>query len=253
MTTTAIARGVVSGVSFRPAASDTLVFAVARSESYRASVNLYTAAPDGSAMRALTTDGHSLNPQWGAKGIAFDRERFVNLGTGQAPIADVWLRTNSGRLRRLTHLTIQQHGEGLIFGLVPIEFDAAGTRLLTALTGQDTDFAWTIDLTNGRLHRITPNGTPGVVEPSAISGDGRSLLVTEGDYSDPITSSPRFRSTAGMGRALPLGERPAGISSRTLTVRRARMLRRGADGLCDRCEATPMDRIAVVGSDGPAR
>jgi hypothetical protein len=185
MTTTAIARGVVSGASFRPATSDTLVFALARSESYRASVNLYTAAPDGTAKRALTTDGRSLNPQWGAEGIAFDRERFVNLGTGRAPIADIWLRTNSGRLRRLTDLTIQQHGEGLIFGLVPIEFDVAGTRLLTALEGQDTDSAWTIDLTNRRLHKITPNRTPGVVEPSAISGDGRSLLVTEGDYIGP--------------------------------------------------------------------
>ncbi len=92
-TLTRIARGEIYGASFAPNGSDELVYARARSQLLTAPVNLYMSKPNGSDQRAFTHDGRSLNPVWGQRGIAYDRER---LRSGYAPEYQIWLRSPSG-------------------------------------------------------------------------------------------------------------------------------------------------------------
>ena len=73
---TTLAHGIVQGASFAPEGSDRLAYALASSELLTAPVNIYITTPDGSGASLLTHDGRSLNPVWGAEGIAYDRERL---------------------------------------------------------------------------------------------------------------------------------------------------------------------------------
>ena len=71
---TTIAHGAISGASFAPDGSDRIAYG--RSPSLAgAPSDIYIANPDGSGAHAFTHDGHSLNPVWGSRYLAFDRER----------------------------------------------------------------------------------------------------------------------------------------------------------------------------------
>lgn len=172
---TTVAHGVAEGASFAPEASDRLAYGLASSEQLTASVNIYLSAPDGSGASLFTHDGRSLNPVWGAEGIAYDRER---LRPGAAPVYQIWLASpGAGPARQLTHLKINP----LVSGLVPLAFSASGTRLLAQFAGQDTSAAWTVDLASGRVRQLT---TPGVhyLVGAGISQDGSTLLVDEDSF-----------------------------------------------------------------------
>ncbi len=185
-----IAKGVIYGASFAVNGTDAIVYASANSQLYSAPVNLHTIAPDGAGATQITSDGHSLAPVWGAKGIVFDHEQFVK-SSGQEDY-QLWLR-NGTTVTQLTHMKIPP----LLDGLVPIGFSADGNRLIAAYTGTDTDTAWTVQISPLRVRQVSVNGQ--TVQAGAISRNGDTLLVDGGafeDYADagtietvPFTSS----------------------------------------------------------------
>jgi len=172
-----IAAGVIYGASFAPDGSDRVVFGRALGQSLTSKVNLYTAAATGAGLRRITGDGRSLNPVWGPRFIAYDRER---LRRNDAPVYQIWLRGSSpGAARRLTSIRVRS----LVSGLTPIGFSSDGTRLLTEFVGQDTSEAWTVQIPSGRARPVRVKRRP--VVGGAISRDGSRLLVYEGGLEGP--------------------------------------------------------------------
>ncbi len=176
-TVTTIAHGQIYGASFAPGTSDRLVFARAPSLLLSAPTNLYTSMPDGSGLKQLTHDGRSLYPIWGARYIAYDRERPRR---NDASVFQIWLTpADGGRSRRLTDLPARP----LVSGLVPLAFSEDGSRLLAQYEGQDTSEAWTVRVPSGRARRITVHGQP--VQAAGLSRDGSTVLVNEKGFEGP--------------------------------------------------------------------
>jgi hypothetical protein len=194
-----LAEGQIFGVSFAPDGSDRLAFGFAPSAAPSAPVNVYIANPTGkpnvhvgtpppdeefvplpgggSAVR-FTPDGRSLNPVWGSRYIAYDRER---LRPGFAPRYDIWLGLpdDPAFARQLTNVPAGK----LVTGLVPLAFSAVGDRLLAQFEGQDTSEAWTVRVPSGRAHRLTVRGQ--AVQGAGISRDGRTVLIEQGAFENP--------------------------------------------------------------------
>ena len=172
-----IASGIVYGASFAPDGSDRVVFARALGQNLTAKVNLYTAAASGAGLQRITSDGRSLNPVWGPRFIAYDRER---LRRGDAPVYEIWLRgAYVGTARKLTSIRVRS----LVSGLTPIGFSSDGSRLLAEFVGQDTSEAWTVQVRSGRARPVRVKRRP--VVGGAISRDGSRLLVAEGGLEGP--------------------------------------------------------------------
>jgi hypothetical protein len=173
-----IAHGSIPAASFSPDARDELVFSKSRSE-LGAPSDLYLVQATGTGLRRLTTDRRSLNPVWGRKGIAYDRERLRH---EDAPVFQIWLRPEpggTGAVRRLTNLRIHK----LVSGLVPLAFSADGAHLLAEFEGQDTSEAWTVTVASRHVRRILSHGRP--VLGNGISADGSTVLVEEGWFEEP--------------------------------------------------------------------
>jgi hypothetical protein len=189
----AIKRGIIEGASFAPSGPDRVVFGSAPSQLLRAPVNLYEAKANGGRVAQLTHDGRSLNPAWGARGIAYDRQTQRS----EAPAWQVMLRRGS-RTTQLTHLRIGP----LVDGLAPVQFSADGNRLLCEYLGQDTDNAWTIQLSPLKVSQVKVPGQN--VTGGAISRDGNSLLITIGAFMDPPSTGTVETIPFGGGAATPL-------------------------------------------------
>ena len=172
-----IAAGVIYGAGFAPDGSDRIVFARSRSQDFTAPVDVYIAQVTGAGLVRVTHDGRSLNPVWGPKAIAYDRER---LRRNDAPVYEIWLRRpDGGRPRRLTSIPVHT----LVSGLVPLGFSSSGTRLLAEFEGQDTSEAWTVQIPSGKARPVRVKRRS--VVGSGISRDGTRLLVFAGDFEGP--------------------------------------------------------------------
>jgi len=174
-----IARGAICGASFAPALSDRLAYGQGPAGTFCLSrrVNVFTANPDGSARTRVTNDGRSLNPVWGPTKIAFDREQ---LRRGDAPVYQLWLMNPDGSARKqLTHTKVPT----LLDGLVPMQFSADGTRLLAEYVGQDTNEAWTVQVTSGRARQLKVRGVS--VTAGGLSRDGSTVLVDYNGFLNP--------------------------------------------------------------------
>ena len=173
---TVIVSGTIYGASFAPGSSDRIVYAKAASQAIRAPVNLEEIAVDGRQAARITSDGHSLWPVWGAKGIVFDRERYR--GEQAAPAYQLWLM-HDGHARQLTH----QKVPALLDGLVPLQFSADGNRLVAEYEGEDTSWAYAVQLDPLKVRQVVIAGNG--VQGHAISANGRSLLVDSGELFNP--------------------------------------------------------------------
>jgi hypothetical protein len=176
-TVTQIAKGTIYGVSFAHDGSDELVFGLSHSESFAGGVNLYTSEPNGSGLHRLTSDGHSLNPIWGPRYIAYDREHSRKL----SPEYQIWLALPSGGapVRRVTHISV----DGLAQGLVPLAFSASGNRLVAQFEGQDQSGAYAVNVITGRAREVTVHGR--AVIGAGISSSGSTLLIDENALFEP--------------------------------------------------------------------
>jgi hypothetical protein len=166
-----IAKGTIYGASFAHDGSDQLVFGLSHSEAFAGGVNLYMSEPDGAGLHRLTSDGRSLNPVWGPKYIAYDRERTRKL----SPEYQIWLASPSGGapVRRVTHIPV----DSLAQGLVPLAFSANGNRLLAEFEGQDQSDAYAVNVITGRARAVIVHGQ--AVLGAGISASGSTLLIDE--------------------------------------------------------------------------
>jgi hypothetical protein len=176
-TVSTIANGTIYGASFAHDGSDKLVFGLSHSESFAGGVNLYVSEPNGSGLHRLTSDGRSLNPIWGPRYIAFDRERTRH----ESPEYQIWLLSPSGGapVRRVTHISV----DPLAQGLVPLAFSASGNRLLAEFEGQDQSGAYAVNVITGRAREVTARGRS--VLGVGISSDGSTLLIDENALFEP--------------------------------------------------------------------
>jgi hypothetical protein len=180
-TVTTIAHGAIYGASFARDSSDRLAYAVARSLSVATPTNVYIANPDGSGVRALTHNGHSLFPVWGPRYIAYDRERMR--GRDEYPIYQIWLQAPEASVA--SRLTDVPAGP-LVAGLTPIAFSSDGSRLLAEFGGEDTSEAWTVRVPSGHARRLLVHGH--TVMGAGILSNGASVLVDEGSFEQPSSS-----------------------------------------------------------------
>lgn len=177
---TTLAHGFVQGASFAPNGSDELAYGLTQAFTETAPVNVHIVDADGAHARALTHDGRSLNPVWGASGIVYDRERLRHL---EFPVYQLWLaRPTGARARQLTHMQVSP----LVSGLVPLAFSASGSRLLAEFEGQDTSSAWTVTVSSGRARALTA-GNRSLIG-AGISQDGSTVLVDVNAFEVPPSS-----------------------------------------------------------------
>jgi hypothetical protein len=186
-----VANGTIDGASFSPS-SDRLVYGLASSVKTGVPVNLHEVNANGSGRRQITTNGNSLNPLWGAKGIAFDRE--TQRGVSSAPAYQVWL-LSGGHMTQLTHMKIPQ----LVDGVVPLAFSSNGNRMIATFVGQDTNYAYALQISPFSAAQVKI-GIDYVV-PHGISADGSTLLVDVGEFMNPPSD--------GAVETLPFGGGPA--------------------------------------------
>jgi hypothetical protein len=167
-----VSKGVIAGASFNPAGTQ-LVFGMSTSLQISVPVDLYTTAVAGGGVGQLTTNGNSFAPIWTQAGIVFDRS--TPRGVSRAPIYQLWIYS-SGTLRQLTHMRVP----ALLDGLEPLEASADGQRLIAEYGGQDTSYAWTVQLSPLRVKPLKVAGQ--YVQGEEISRDGRRLLIDTGAF-----------------------------------------------------------------------
>lgn len=171
-TVTTIARGEVEGITWAPT-SDVVVFGLVKSASEFGPSNLYVATPTGGPVHQLTTDNRSLDPVFGALGIAY--VKFTRRGKDKAPAYQIWLMYGT----RSTQITHTKPGP-LAEGLVPIAVSANGQRLIAGFVGEDTDNAYTVELKTRAVHELHVGKQ--IVTPWGISSNGKRVLVDVGGF-----------------------------------------------------------------------
>jgi hypothetical protein len=170
-----VTTGVIAGASFNPAGTQ-LVYGLSSSVQLSSPTNLYVAGVTGGGTAQLTTNGDSFEPVWARSGIVFDRS--TPRGVSKAPIYQLWIDA-AGKLRQLTHLRVP----ALLSGLAPLEASADGNRLIAEYGGEDTSYAWTVQLSPLEVKPLQVAGQPvnaEQVQGEQISSDGERLLVDVG-------------------------------------------------------------------------
>jgi Tol biopolymer transport system component len=115
----------------------------------------------GGPARKLTTQGRANAAAWGPHGIAY--------GSG-ARGTDIWMiRADGSDAHQLTYT-----GQGIL----PIEFDAAGDRLLAANPAMHNGRLWAVDATAGTARPLTD--WQGDLYGQGISRDGRTIYAAVG-------------------------------------------------------------------------
>ena len=194
--------GDVSGASFEPGTSDTVVFGLSQSQLTTAPVNLYAMPADGSAAPTqLTTDGHSSSPVCGTRGIVFDRVTPRENGPEYQLVL-----LHGSKQTQITHMKIPE----LLQGLVPIAVSADGSKLVAEYEGEDTSEGYSVNLVT---HKVTNLMIP-KQEDSAfgISQDGTRVLVSYGGFEGPSTHAVIATLPFGGGTPTPLihgGDQPS--------------------------------------------
>jgi Tol biopolymer transport system component len=172
-----VARGQFSGFSFSPD-SATLVYSRALRDTYPPRSDLFTVPVAGGTPIRITTDHRSIDPVWGAPGIAHVKLRRPTR-KGDAWKQDIWLHdVATATVRRITTTKVPF----LLSGLDPVAWSADSTRLLAEFGGQDTSYAETVDPATGIVNRAGRRAD-GIVGYD-LSADGTTILATTGGY-DP--------------------------------------------------------------------
>jgi WD40 repeat protein len=194
-TATTIAHGQVQGVSWSPT-SDTVVFGLIKSASVEGPSNLYTWDVASSSLKQLTHDNHSLEPVWGKLGVAYDQFKKRK----ESPAYQIWLMNSAGHSTQITHT----RPGPLVQGLVPIAVSANGQRMIAGFEGEDTDIAYTVDLTSHAVHQLKVANES--VTPWGISRDGKRVLVDVGGFEGPANAGKVESLSFGGGSATILAQ-----------------------------------------------
>jgi dipeptidyl aminopeptidase/acylaminoacyl peptidase len=165
---TRAARGHIRGFSFSPD-SRMLVYGRANRSDFGAPADLYTARADGDERERITRDRRSLNPLWSPEGIVHDRQRWR---AGNAPAYNLFeVQPDGGDFRRITRLRIPS----LVSGLIPLEANTTGSRLLANFVGQNTMVGFRVNPSSGSVKSLDSDFENGFVAAD-LSDDGRTVL-----------------------------------------------------------------------------
>jgi hypothetical protein len=168
-----IAKGFVWGASFDPTpnANDRLAYGLSGAHKLNSRTEIFTSNADGSDQTQITHDGRSLNPVWGPRTVAFDRQRFRG---ENAPAYNIWQMNGDGsRLRQITHVRVGP----LLDGLVPVAWSAGGQRMVAEFVGEDTNEGYTVSVAS-RTAKLIKVAHHDSVQANGISRNGRTVLVT---------------------------------------------------------------------------
>ena len=171
-----IATGAIYGASFAPGAGAQIVYA--RSAPNKTAVNLYVTDAAGSTTREITHDGLSELPLWGKRGIVYSHE--TPRGKNPYPSLQLWMIKPGGAG---AHQLTSEKVPAQLEGLTPVGFSSDGTHLLANFVGppgSNHTEAFTVDLSGRKpaIRDLTGESDGNIGD--AISGDGRSILVTKG-------------------------------------------------------------------------
>jgi Tol biopolymer transport system component len=174
-----IVSGYFAGADFSPDGA-TLLYATYPHATFPPAVDVWSIARTGGARVRLTTDRRSESPLWGPAGKVV----FVKLVDAKrrryGPKNELYtMNTDGTGVRRLTTTNV----DPLLFGLVPLDLSADGTRLLAEFGGQDTSYAETVDPATGRHRPVVRAQESGFVG-ARLSADGSTILGATGGY-DP--------------------------------------------------------------------
>jgi Tol biopolymer transport system component len=168
-----IAKGFVWGASFDPApnAGDRLAYGLSGAHKLNSRTEIYASNADGTDQTQITHGGRSLNPVWGPKTIAFDRQRFRG---DNAPAYNIWQMNGDGsNPGQITHVRVGP----LLDGLVPVAWSASGRRMVAEFVGEDTNEGYTVSVVS-RTAKLIKVAHHDSVEANGISRNGRTVLVT---------------------------------------------------------------------------
>jgi hypothetical protein len=140
-----------------------------RNDAGDAPSDLYSVTLASSARFRITRDRRSLNPLWGPTGIIHDR---FSARDGDAPTYNLFeIQPDGGDFRRITDLTIPS----LVSGLIPLELNANGARLLANFVGQDTTVGFRVNTKSGSVKSLDSDFENGFVAAD-LTDDGRTVL-----------------------------------------------------------------------------
>jgi Tol biopolymer transport system component len=181
-----VAQGFFSGFSFSPDGSE-IAYALAQSEKYPPRSDVFrfpVPIPGVVNVRApepvrLTSDHRSSQPLWGPQKIV-----FVKTVEGKkrryGPKNELYLMNPLGKgVKRLTRTKV----DPLLQGLLPTEWSADGSRLLTEFQGQDVSYAVVVNPKTGAQRPVAGTGESGFVGTD-LSADGKLILGFNGGF-DP--------------------------------------------------------------------
>lgn len=164
-----LATGFIKGISFSPD-SQRIAFGRGADATARGRSDIFVVSVNGGDADRLTEDGRSLLPTWGAKRIAFVKQKAQSRG-GPVPAYDIWTMTPAAdRVRRVTHTRVP---EG-VSGLLPLEWSADGRRMIAQYVGQDVRVGFTVNPFTGRTRALR-----GKVAFD-LSTDGSTILIQSG-------------------------------------------------------------------------
>jgi len=174
-----VARGHFAGASFAPDGA-TLLYGAYPRETFPPAVDVWSVPATGGTPARLTRDHRSETPLWSPAGTVV----FVKLVDAKrrryGPKSELYTMNPDGTgARRLTTTKV----DPLLFGLVPLDVAADGTRLLAEFGGQDTSYAETVDPRTGSSRPVLAAQERGFVG-ARLSADGSTVLGATGGY-DP--------------------------------------------------------------------
>jgi Tol biopolymer transport system component len=180
-----VAHGMVSGASWDPS-GDSVVFGLTTKANFSGGWNLYTSGPNTITLHKITTNNNSLNPVWGKLGIAYTQSK--ERGKNSAPQYQIWLMNgaHSTQITRVKANFLQE-------GLVPLAVSANGVDMIADFVGQDTSYAYTVNLKTHATKKLIVSGQ--TVTPWGVSKNGKRVLVVFGG----------FETAAGTIETLPFG------------------------------------------------
>lgn len=164
-----LARGFIKGFSFSPD-GQRIAFGRGADATARGRSDIFVVSVIGGKPDRLTDDGRSLLPLWGARRIAFVKQKSQGR-VGAIPAYDIWTMTSGAeRVRRLTKTKVP---EG-VSGLLPLEWSGDGRRMIAQYVGQDVRVGFTVNPFTGRTRALR-----GKVAFD-LSADGSTILIQSG-------------------------------------------------------------------------
>jgi WD40 repeat protein len=183
------------GFSFSPSGRELVWVKARRSMGTLYTGDLFKASIDGGAVTRLTTNGRSTQPVWGPSSIAFAAFPPGARGTPFDRPFQLWtIRPDGSSLHRLSPKKY----------LVPVSWSQDGKRLLACFEHEFDCPPAAVDPATGSvraLRQASVSAGRGVVLTSALSRDGRLVLLTEGVF-DGLQAVTQVPYSGGRARVL---------------------------------------------------